>query len=127
MSLLMARPLTTKFKDNRTMLHHLAFQALAIAYPSSPKYEHYVAIFADIEVIPPNNSADEPRLLVQVENLFTGPLEKAKKYFKEDKIATAIQLFLEERQKCRAAGLDRIAVFLVVPALETVRLIPIIV
>lgn len=60
-------------------------------------------------------------------NLFTGPLDKAKEYFQEEEMTMIIQSFLEETQKRRAAGLDRIAAFLFVPALAAVRFISIIV
>jgi len=109
------------------MLHELAFQALAASRPSPTKYEYFVGMFANMEVIPPSNRADEPRLQVEVDHLFAGPLQKAREYFKGDETAVAIHTFLEEREKCRAAGGDRIAAFLIVPALEIIRLIPIIV
>lgn len=111
------------------MLHHLAFQALAAVHPSSAKYDHFVGMFANVEVIPPEDSTNKKtRLRVQVDHLFTGLLNKAKEYFQEDEMTTvAMQSFLEERQKCRAAGSDRIAALLFVPALAVVRFIPIIV
>jgi len=49
------------------MLHHFAFQALAV-HPSSPNYDHFVGILAKAEVIPPNENEDETngtRLQVQ--------------------------------------------------------------
>jgi hypothetical protein len=121
------RPLTT-FKNNRSTLHHLAFRALAAVHPSSSKYDHFVGIFAKVEVIPPNESTDKTHHLeVQVDRLFTRPLDEVKEHFKEDGMTVAMQSFLEEREKCRAAGFDRIAAFLIVPALAIVRFIPIIV
>jgi len=122
-----ARPLT-KIKNNRSTLHHLVFQALAGVHPSSPKYDHFVGILAKVEVIPPNENIDKTHHLgVQVDHLFTRPLDEVKEYFQEDEMTVAMQSFLEEREKCRAAGFDRIAAFLIVPALAIVRFIPIIV
>jgi hypothetical protein len=109
-------------------LHHLVFQALAAAHPSSPKYDHFVGILAKVEVIPPNEHTNKTHHLgVQVDHLFTRPLDEVKEYFQEDEMTVAMQSFLEEREKCRAAGFDRIAAFLIVPALAIVRFIPIIV
>lgn len=108
-------------------LHHLVFQALAAVHPSSPKYDHFVGILAEVEVIPPNEIDKTHHLRVQVDHLFTKPLDEVKEHFQEDKMTVAMQSFLEEREKCRAAGLDRIAAFLIVPALTIVRFIPIIV
>jgi len=116
------------FKNNRPTLHHLAFQALAAVHPSSSKYNHFVGIFAKVELIPPKESTNITHHLgVQVDHLFTRPLDEVKEHFKGEEISVAMQSFLEEREKCRAAGYDRIAAFLIVPALAMVRFIPIIV
>ena len=81
-----------------------------------------------VEVIPPHKNIDKTHhLRVQVDHLFTRPLNKVKEYFQEDKMTMAMQSFLEEREKCRAAGFDRIVAFLIVPALAIVQFIPIIV
>lgn len=55
-------------------------------------------------------------------------LDIEEKYFEGDEITTAMESFMEERLKCRVAGfaIERMAVFLVVPDLEIVRLMPIV-